>query len=312
MKAKLAVSVCIILLTIMLFIPYTYAADNNVGIKVEFDKDKYVTGETATATLTLTGLQDEKDANLSLGAFETHLKFNALPTKNNLEYVSDGSGFSSSLKTKLESESTATSGIIFGVAEADENKNIFIISFDSQKGITLKDTVDTSGNLVIGTMKFKVNAEKGSMISVSIESDDNIESNNYTNVVTKPFGTEDKGEEYKCNVVEGGETSAQIVGAVMENPTATFSGNTVNGSVNVRLPQSDSGVLFAVLRETSTGLIKQSKIEENVVASKTGYDVTFKGITNNSNLKIDYYLWKSFLNMQAMAEKVSAEVTTGN
>lgn len=312
MKAKLAVSVCIILLTIMLFIPYTYAADNNVGIKVEFDKDKYVTGETATATLTLTGLQDEKDANLSLGAFETHLKFNALPTKNNLEYVSDGSGFSSSLKTKLESESTATSGIIFGVAEADENKNIFVISFDSQKGITLKDTVDTSGNLVIGTMKFKVNAEKGSMISVSIESDDNIESNNYTNVVTKPFGTEDKGEEYKCNVVEGGETSAQIVGAVMENPTATFSGNTVNGSVDVRLPQSDSGVLFAVLRETSTGLIKQSKIEENVVASKTGYDVTFKGITNNSNLKIDYYLWKSLFSMKAIAENVSAEVTTGN
>lgn len=312
MKAKLAVSVCIILMTIMLFIPYTYAADNNVGIKVEFDKDKYVTGETATATLTLTGLQDEKDANLSLGAFETHLKFNELPTEKNLEYVSDGSGFSSSLKTKLELESTATSGIIFGVAEADKNKNIFVISFDSQKGITLKDTVDTSGNLVIGTMKFKVNAEKGSMISVSIESDDNIESNNYTNVVTKPFGTEDKGEEYKCNVVEGGETSAQIVGAVMENPTATFSGNTVNGSVDVRLPQSDSGVLFAVLRDTSTGLIKQSKIEENVVASKTGYDVTFKGITNNSNLKIDYYLWKSFLNMQAMAEKVSAEVAPGN
>lgn len=310
MKVRLAVVVCIILMTVMLGTPYTYAADNSVGIKIEFDKDKYVTGDTATATLTLTGLGDEKTDGLSIGAFETHLKFNASSTENKLEYVSEGSGFSSSLKTKLESDSTATSGVVFDVATMAENKNIFVISFDSQKGISLSDTVDASGNLVIGTIKFKVNAEKGSTIGVSIESDDSNESNNYKNVVTKPFGTEDNGEEYKCDVFEEGVASAQVVNALMENPTAAYNNNKVSGTVSVKLSESKSGYLLAVLRDKTSGLVKKSEIK-TATATDT-YNVSFDGITNNSDLRIDYYLWESLFSMKAIAENISAEVTTGN
>ena len=76
MKHKIAVMLIMIMMATIMFSSFAYAeADNKVGIKIEFDKKAYVKGETAAATLTLTGLSDEKDAGLKLGAFETHLKF---------------------------------------------------------------------------------------------------------------------------------------------------------------------------------------------------------------------------------------------
>ena len=76
MKQKIAVMLIMIMTATIMFSSFAYAeADNKVGIKIEFDKKAYVKGETAAATLTLTGLSDEKDAGRQLGAFETHLKF---------------------------------------------------------------------------------------------------------------------------------------------------------------------------------------------------------------------------------------------
>ena len=294
MKARLAVVVCIILMAVMLWAPYTYAADNNVGIKVVFDKETYVTGDTAKVTLTLTGLKDEKSAGVKLGAFETHLQFNETVDENKLEYVNGG--FESSLEEKLNSTNSAKE---FRVTELF--KNIIVIVFDSQTGIDL-ESVDENGNLVIGTVSFKVKAEKGSTVKTTFASD------SYPNVVTKPFGTTDKGQALNCTI--SGEATAKIVDGVIESPTAVFNNNAVSGTVSVRLPQSESGVLLAVLRDKTSGLVKKSNIKN---ISSTGiYDVSFEGITNSSNLKIDYYLWKSFFSMKAIAESVSAEVTTGN
>ena len=94
MKQKIAVMLIMIMTVTMIFSSFAYAeADNKVGIKIEFDKKAYVKGETAAATLTLTGLSDEKDAGLKLGAFETHLKFYT----NQLSYLSENSGFADGL-----------------------------------------------------------------------------------------------------------------------------------------------------------------------------------------------------------------------
>lgn len=289
MKAKLAVSVCIILLTIMLFIPYTYAADNNVGIEVTFNKSSYVTGETASAIITLTGLNDEKTDGIKLGAFETHLNFD----NSKLEYITGG--YNDSLSEKLTSANTEK-----GFQVTEKFNNVIVAFFNCPDGVALSD-VDANGNLIIGTASFKVKASKGDTIETSFDTA-------YTNVVTKPFGTADKGESLNCTA--GEKATAKIVDGVIEAPTAVFDNNIVSGSVNVRLPESESGVLLAVLRDKTSGLVKKSNIK--TIDSSNTINVSFEGITNNSNLKIDYYLWKSLFSMKAIAENVSAEVTTGN
>ena len=66
MKQKIAVMLIMIMTATIMFSSFAYAeADNKVGIKIEFDKKAYVKGETAAATLTLTGLSDEKEAGLN-------------------------------------------------------------------------------------------------------------------------------------------------------------------------------------------------------------------------------------------------------
>ncbi|MGN0178809.1 MAG: hypothetical protein ACI4DY_05120 [Monoglobaceae bacterium] len=290
MKARLAVVVCIILMTVTLWAPYTYAADNSVGIEIAFDKPEYVTGDTASVKITLTGIDDEKTDGVKLGAFETHLKFDT----DKLEYKS--CGFEDKLAEKLQATSSTSEFMV-----TTEHSDVIVSVFDSQSGIELTDEMVKDGTLVIGTVSFKVKASVGNEIETNFSSD-------YVNVVTMPFGTNSRGKELNCTA--GSKTTAKIMAAAMDNPVAVFSNNTVSGTVGVRLSESESGILLAVLRNTSTGLVKKSKIQ-TVDSSKT-YDVSFDGVTDTSDLRIDYYLWNSFLNMHAIAENVSAEVTAGN
>lgn len=286
MKHKIAVMLIMIMTVTMIFSSFAYAeADNKVGIKIEFDKKAYVKGETAAATLTLTGLSDEKDAGRQLGAFETHLKFNP----NKLTYKSgefDASLFGGIADAELTKVFQMTT----------DHKDIIVIAFeDNKSGISL-DNVDANGNLKIGTVTFDIVANTGDNIAIGFDE---------TSYITE-LANEDI--ERIAITVPQEDSTADIKNVIAENASATFANNTVKGSINIRLSKGQGAILIAQLYDTSTGLTKGTVVNPNLTASANINDITFNNISDKTNLTVKYYLWESFANMKALTTIQPIEV----
>lgn len=292
MKQKIAVMLIMIMTVTMIFSSFAYAADDSVGIKVEFDKTAYVKGETATATLTLTGLSDEKDAGLKLGAFETHLKFDT---------------------TKLTYESGEFDASLFGgIADAEltkvfqmttDHNNIIVIAFEEQKnGISL-DGVDTNGNLKIGTVTFTIKDTDSDKIEIGFQES----ADTYVTELVQP----DLSSRFDITVPHK-DSTADIKNVIAENASATFANNTVTGSINIRLSKGQGAILIAQLYDKATGLTKGTVVKPNLTASANindiTNDITFNNISDKANLTVKYYLWESFANMKALTTIQPIEV----
>lgn len=285
MKQKIAVMLIMIMMATIMFSSFAYAeADNKVGIKIEFDKKSYVKGETAVATLTLTGLSDEKDAGLKLGAFETHLKFDT---------------------TKLTYESGEFDASLFGgIADAEltkvfqmttDHNNIIVIAFEEQKnGISL-DGVDTNGNLKIGTVTFTIIKDTVSDKIDKIEIGFQESADTYVTELVQP----DLSSRFDITVPQE-DSTADIKNVIAENASATFANNTVKGSINIRLSNGQGAILIAQLYDKATGLTKGTVVNPNLTASTTINEITFNNISDKTNLTVKYYLWESFANMKAL------------
>ena len=296
MKQKIAVMLIMIMTVTMIFSSFAYAADDSVGIKVEFDKTAYVKGETATATLTLTGLSDEKDAGLKLGAFETHLKFDT---------------------TKLTYESGEFDASLFGgIADAEltkvfqmttDHNNIIVIAFEEQKnGISL-DGVDTNGNLKIGTVTFTIIKDTVSDKIDKIEIGFQESADTYVTELVQP----DLSSRFDITVPQE-DSTADIKNVIAENASATFANNTVTGSINIRLSKGQGAIFIAQLYDKATGLTKGTVVKPNLTASANindiTNDITFNNISDKANLTVKYYLWESFANMKALTTIQPIEV----
>ena len=289
MKQKIAVMLIMIMTATIMFSSFAYAeADNNVGIKIEFDKTAYVKGETATATLTLTGLSDEKEAGLKLGAFETHLKFYT----NQLSYLSENSGFADGLfKTASSQDLTKEFQV------TTDYNDIIVIAFAYKPGLSL-DGVDTNGNLKIGTVKFTIN-DNVSKIEIGFDESEKT----YVTELVQP----DLSSKFDITVPQE-DSTADIKNVIAENATATFANNTVTGSINIRLSKGQGAILIAQLYDTSTGLTKGTVVNPNLTASANINDITFNNISGKTNLTVKYYLWESFANMKALTTIQPIEV----
>lgn len=289
MKQKIAVMLIMIMTVTMIFSSFAYAeADNKVGIKIEFDKKAYVKGETAAATLTLTGLSDEKDAGRQLGAFETHLKFDT----NQLSYLSENSGFADGLfKTASSQDLTKEFQV------TTDYNDIIVIAFAYKPGLSL-DGVDTNGNLKIGTVKFTIN-DNVSKIEIGFDESEKT----YVTELVQP----DLSSKFDITVPQENST-ADIKNVIAENATATFANNTVTGSINIRLSKGQGAILIAQLYDTSTGLTKGTVVNPNLTASANINDITFNNISGKTNLTVKYYLWESFANMKALTTIQPIEV----
>ena len=279
MKQKIAVMLIMIMTVTIMFSSFAYAeADKKVGIKIEFDKKAYVKGETAAATLTLTGLSDEKEAGLKLGAFETHLKFDT----NQLSYLSENSGFADGLfKTASSQDLTKEFQV------TTDYNDIIVIAFADKPGLSL-DGVDTNGNLKIGTVKFTIN--------------DKVSDKTYVTELVQP----DLSSKFDITVPQE-DSTADIKNVIAENASATFANNTVTGSINIRLSKGQGAILIAQLYDTSTGLTKGTVVKPNLTASANINDITFNNISE-TNLTVKYYLWESFANMKALTTIQPIEV----
>ena len=263
--------------------------NNKVGIKIEFDKKAYVKGETAAATLTLTGLSDEKEAGLKLGAFETHLKFDT----NQLSYLSENSGFADGLfKTASSQDLTKEFQV------TTDYNDIIVIAFAYKPGLSL-DGVDTNGNLKIGTVTFTINDNVSDKIEIGFDESEKT----YVTELVQP----DLSSKFDITVPQE-DSTADIKNVIAENATATFVNNTVTGSINIRLSKGQGAILIAQLYDTSTGLTKGTVVNPNLTASANINDITFNNISDKTNLTVKYYLWKSFANMKALTTIQPIEV----
>lgn len=282
MKHKIAVMLIMIMTVTMMFSSFAYAeADNKVGIKIEFDEKAYVKGETAAATLTLTGLSDEKEAGLKLGAFETHLKFDT----NQLSYLSENSGFADGLfKTASSQDLTKEFQV------TTDYNDIIVIAFAYKPGLSL-DGVDTNGNLKIGTVKFTINDNASDKIEIGFDESEKT----YVTELVQP----DLSSKFDITVPQE-DSTADIKNVIAENASATFANNTVTGSINIRLSKGQGAILIAQLYDTSTGLTKGTVVKPNLTDSANINDITFNNISDKTNLTVKYYLWESFANMKAL------------
>ncbi len=290
MKQKIAVMLIMIMTATIMFSSFAYAeADNKVGIKIEFDKKAYVKGETAAATLTLTGLSDEKEAGLKLGAFETHLKFDT----NQLSYLSENSGFADGLfKTASSQDLTKEFQV------TTDYNDIIVIAFADKPGLSL-DGVDTNGNLKIGTVKFTINDKVSDKIEIGFEESEKT----YVTELVQP----DLSSKFDITVPQE-DSTADIKNVIAENASATFANNTVTASINIRLSKGQGAILIAQLYDTSTGLTKGTVVKPNLSGVNSINDITFGGVTDKTNLVVKYYLWESFANMKALTTIQPTEV----
>ena len=290
MKQKIAVMLIMIMTATIMFSSFAYAeVDNKVGIKIEFDKKAYVKGETAAATLTLTGLSDEKDAGLKLGAFETHLKFYT----NQLSYLSENSGFADGLF-----KTTSSQDLTKEFQVTTDYNDIIVIAFAYKPGLSL-DGVDTNGNLKIGTVKFTINDDVSDKIEIGFDESEKT----YITELVQP----DLSSKFDITVPQE-DSTADIKNVIAENASATFANNTVTGSINIRLSEGQGAILIAQLYDTSTGLTKGTVVKPNLTASANINDITFNNISDKTNLTVKYYLWESFANMKALTTIQPIEV----
>lgn len=290
MKQKIAVMLIMIMMATIMFSSFAYAeADNKVGIKIEFDKKSYVKGETAVATLALTGLSDEKDAGLKLGAFETHLKFDT----NQLSYLSENSGFDDGLfKTAASQDLTKEFQV------TTDYNDIIVIAFAYKPGLSL-DGVDTNGNLKIGTVKFTINDNVSDKIEIGFDESEKT----YVTELVQP----DISSKFDITVPQE-DSTADIKNVIAESASATFANNTVTGSINIRLSKGQGAILIAQLYDNATGLTKGTVVIPNLTASANINDITFNNISDKTNLTVKYYLWESFANMKALTTIQPIEV----
>ena len=292
MKQKIAVMLIMIMTVTMMFSSFAYAeADNKVGIKIEFDKKAYVKGETAAATLTLTGLSGAKHERLKIGAFETHLKFDTTKLTYKAS-VFETDLFSGTESDKLTKEFQPTK----------DYANVILVAFAYESGISL-NSVDTNGNLKIGTVKFTINDNASDKVSDKIEIGFQESADTYVTELVQ----HDLSSKFDITVPQE-DSTADIKNVIAENASATFANNTVKGSINIRLSKGQDAILIAQLFDTSTGLTKGTVVKPNLMDSANINDITFNNISDKTNLTVKYYLWESFANMKALTTIQPIEV----
>lgn len=282
MKHKIAVMLIMIMTVTMIFSSFAYAADNSVGIKVEFDKKAYVKGETATATLTLTGMTSK-----TLSAFQTYLGFNY----DIIEFVS----------AAYCDEITNLQDVTQSIQLVENSNNIIVAYLEYPKGIN--DSINENGDLKLGEIKFKVKGDSDKDIALNFVGKD------YKHIVARPFiSTDESAQDAHYDIAQKTPATAKIKNVIAENASATFANNTVTGSINIRLSKGQGAILIAQLYDKATGLTKGTVVKPNLTASENINDITFNNISDKTNLTVKYYLWESFANMKALTTIQPIEV----
>lgn len=296
---------CLLLIILMLYTicsAYAYAAPGDIGIKLEFDKAGYFSGDTAVAELSLTGLSNlDSSKEKKLGSFEAYIKYNineVVPMYDGAEvadYGKPAGTFDSALDNALNNDKNADKGFITAkehVKYLKDYERIIVIYFQTQDGIELSDS------LAIGKINFKIKKTAGT-VGVQI----------HTCAAYRPYtGTGGKEEVKGLPITIGSVTDASAAlktEASVAPKSAKYDEANKEVTASVTVNTNVSATLIAQLYDTQSGLTKAVKINPITYAAGTSeylISVTFTNVTSKANLCVRYFLWTGTSAMTPVCE----------
>ncbi len=261
--------------------------DDKINVAIEFEKAEYLPGETAKASVKITGVGDEAEAGYKLGAFETHIKFD--DTK--LEFRSG------SFNASLEVADTDTREI--GVATDTDISDIVITAFHSMNGVTISAD---EGEFIIAELTFDILSSAAGEAAVGIET------LNYVSVFELPQSAAFK--ELKCIPAE--DVKINIADYIIESSGAVASDTEITDSVTVRVKDGivANAWLMAGLYEKDGWLLLSPIVMKNVGVDEAPYNITIEkpAAADGKQLEIRYYLWNGTALISPLASPKSAAV----
>lgn len=304
MMKRILKRVCLIPMALLILCSFGVCAaesgepDYKVGLEIAFNHSEYVKGETATATIKLTGLSSLDYSKDKIGAFEAYIKYNindVVPMYDGAEVTEQDKTagvFDSALDEVSGKHGFNTAAKQMGYLTSDER--IIVVYFEESNGVAL-----SADSFAIGRVSFKIKKEAGA-IGASI----------YSGAVYRPYKGEGGSEEVSglpIKIDAFTNASASVVNAILEPGTAKLDENNTVKTEGLRVAASDNnGILIAQLYDKNTGLTKATQVIPDLSKASVSFNVS--KIIDKSKLEVRYYLWNSFSGMKALAESKAAEV----
>ncbi len=273
--------------------------DYKVGLEITFDRAEYFVGETATADIFLKGFNEEANKGYLISGFQTYVIFD----KNLLSTNDVDMGFSEDITSLINNEERSFALV--------PNKDAIAVyfAFPGKSGISVSDKLDASGNLKIGSIKFKVNGSNNEgKIPVSFS-----DKKSMTEVILPPGTFEDNKNDTARLTIDALEgASARLASPSITPNKAEYKGNAVEASVSVRTNQSC--ILIAQLYEETQvnkkltrGIVTKQITFNEGIYDYSFNDICFDNIGNKANLKVSCYLW-SLSGMKPICDSVPANI----
>lgn len=301
---------CLLLIILMLYTvcsAYAYAAPgdtSDIGIKLEFDKSEYFSGDTAVAALSLTGLSNlDSSKEKKLGSFEAYIKYNindVVPMYDDAEVTETNKPagkFDLTLDTVNGKQGFNTAAKQMGYLDKDDR--IIVVYFQEPNGVSL-----SGDSLAIGKINFKIKKIVGK-VDVQIKNC----------AAYRPYkGTGGKEEVKGLPITIGSVTDASAAlktEASVTTKSAKYDDTNKEVNASVTVNTNVSATLIAQLYDKQSGLTKAVKINPIAYAAGTSeypIDVTFANVTSKANLCVRYFLWTGTSAMTPVSENKSIDV----
>lgn len=289
----------------------TAATECKANLNITIDSNKYLIGDTVTARLYISDLEDEANADVQIAAMEAHLIFD----NNKLEFLPNETEFMESLKSSINASQSSESYL--GVSDKHPERIVAYFAYNSggyQLEPGLKD-------LMVAEFKFKVKAtaKKGEKIKVDFDKNpinDGSEELRYENVLMRPLTENIKPADtlFKLGMVSH-ITEAELFDDVVFVPSDCIyneASKVIRGNVDIAVSDKYNSAWVVVKLYDSTGLTKAVQYRDVKTLESRSWDFEFNNITSMDNLKIKYFLWESPTNMLPIAEMYDLEIYKAN
>ena len=259
--------------------------DKKIGIELEFDKQKYYCGEIANVELKLTGVEDERSANYSIGSIQANIKF------SNMTFM-DTSAFDEALGI---TDSNATSYL----TPTGNYKDTILAFYDANDSVGI--SFGEEGDLTLANLQFKVNDD---IKNVSVEFN-----NAYNVVAMRPNGLGISFDDRFYEVTVGNKKEATASDYVLNIANAEISGTTVTSTISVDSAKTDNVKVIAGLYKKNDKLLLAPVVMKTIGVDDQPYTVTFNNINDSENLQIRYFLWTNTTVLWPLAPRTDIDVT---
>lgn len=276
------------------------APSNGLTLNIEFSQEKYIVGETATATIYLTGAKDEIESALTLGGIGTNLCFS-----DNLTFVPDGTVYNYAItNNKIDGDE------VFVVHNEYYGKNIINVMITLKNGLLLSDLgveseLTDETKIYIASIEFTVGGSAGERIELKFE-DDSLNDNSL------PYETEifDKDLNKYEYTIQNTPAAKDVVSgkAIVRDGEIYYSGDEFIAMPRVFVSKAEGAVLLAKLSYADGMPVAPIAIRNLSAGSNTfggalsQEEISFNYTGSKENLKITYYIWDSLTGIRCISD----------